>query len=131
MQQNVSIDRAHVTKRLVSEERRLERIRTALEQESTLEDADRDPTSDAAGSDQHPADVGSELFERERAISILQRVEAKLADVRRALRHLESGEYGICEACGRPISPARLEARPAARFCLEDQARAEREARAS
>lgn len=126
MQQNISIDSSEVGKRLVAEELRLERIRAALTQESALEDADRDPTSDAAGSD-HPADVGSELFERERAISILQRVEAKLADVRRALRHLESGGYGICEACGRPIAPARLEARPSARFCLEDQSRAEKE----
>jgi RNA polymerase-binding transcription factor len=39
---------------------------------------------------------------------------------------LETGKYGICEACGLPIPPERLEAHPAARFCLEDQQNIER-----
>ncbi|MBV9253112.1 MAG: TraR/DksA C4-type zinc finger protein, partial [Actinobacteria bacterium] len=38
--------------------------------------------------------------------------------------------YGTCEACGKVIDEARLEALPAARFCLDDQSKAEREARA-
>jgi DnaK suppressor protein len=39
---------------------------------------------------------------------------------------LENGTYGICEACEQPIAPERLEANPAARFCLEDQQNVER-----
>lgn len=116
---------------LLAEAERLERIREALAAESAVSDADRDATSDLSGADQHPADLGSEMFERERAVSILQRVEAKLADAHRALRRLDAGTYGTCEACGGVISAARLEARPAARFCLEDQTRAEREVGAS
>ena len=50
---------------------------------------------------------------------------AELEDVDRALRTLEKGTYGICEACGEAISPERLEAYPASRFCLEDQRRLE------
>jgi RNA polymerase-binding transcription factor DksA len=49
-----------------------------------------------------------------------------IEDVDRALRMLESGTYGICETCGRPIPADRLDAYPAARFCLEDQQRTER-----
>jgi RNA polymerase-binding transcription factor DksA len=48
-------------------------------------------------------------------------IDADLEDVDRAMRMLEKGTYGICEACGLPISPDRLDAQPAARFCLEDQ----------
>ena len=52
--------------------------------------------------------------------------EAGLEDVDRAMRMLDKGTYGTCEKCGLPISPDRLEAYPAARFCLEDQQRNER-----
>lgn len=52
--------------------------------------------------------------------------EAALEDVDRAMRMLEKGMYGTCEKCGLPISPDRLDAYPAARFCLEDQQRIER-----
>jgi RNA polymerase-binding transcription factor DksA len=81
--------------------------------------------------DQHPADVGSETFERDKEMSILYNVEAELSDVDRALRRIRERTYGLCEACGRPIGSARLEARPAARFCIEDQARVERGARSA
>jgi RNA polymerase-binding transcription factor len=47
----------------------------------------------------------------------------ELEDVERAIRALEKGTYGICEACGQMISPDRLDAYPASRYCLEDQRR--------
>jgi len=50
---------------------------------------------------------------------------AELEYVDRALRTLDNGTYGICESCGQPISPDRLDAYPASRFCLEDQRRLE------
>jgi DnaK suppressor protein len=59
-------------------------------------------------------------------MSIRSGLEAELAEVLHAMRRLEEGGYGVCEACGRPIAADRLRARPAARFCVEDQARAER-----
>ena len=62
-------------------------------------------------------------------MAILERVEAELADVEHALRRLDDGTYGTCEACGRPIDEQRLEAMPATRLCLDHQAEAEREAR--
>jgi len=44
-----------------------------------------------------------------------------------AAHRLDRGTYGTCQACGRPIGDERLEALPATRFCVEDQAKAERE----
>jgi RNA polymerase-binding transcription factor DksA len=52
--------------------------------------------------------------------------EAGLEDVERAIRMLERGTYGVCEKCGLPISQDRLDAYPAARFCMADQRIAER-----
>jgi DnaK suppressor protein len=46
-------------------------------------------------------------------------LESLLADVERALEKLDEGSYGRCETCGEPIAPARLEAMPASRFCLD------------
>jgi RNA polymerase-binding transcription factor DksA len=115
--------------RLDEERRRLEEVRESLD--GMADESERESLSELSGADQHQADIGSETFEREKDLSILEQVEAELADVTHALDRLDDGTYGICEACGKPIGEERLEAVPAARFCLEDQARAEREVRTS
>jgi RNA polymerase-binding transcription factor DksA len=73
----------------------------------------------------HSADIASETFEREKDFSILEQVEAELADVQRALQRLDDGSYGSCEACHAPIPDERLEAQPATRFCVSHQVEAE------
>ncbi|MEY2478914.1 MAG: hypothetical protein QOG87_4229 [Actinomycetota bacterium] len=113
--------------RLDDERRRLEELREGLD--SVSDESERESLSELSSSDQHPGDIGSETFEREKDLSILEQVEAELADVAHALERLDQGTYGICEACGQPIGEERLEALPAARFCLKDQALAEREVR--
>jgi RNA polymerase-binding transcription factor DksA len=47
----------------------------------------------------------------------LDRMEAELADVERALLRLDEGTYGACEVCGEPLADDRLEAEPAGRLC--------------
>ena len=56
-------------------------------------------------------------------------VRTELAEVEVALHRLDIGRYGLCEVCGGEIAEARLEAMPATRYCVADQARAERDAR--
>ena len=113
--------------RLDEERRRLEEVRESFD--GIGDESERDNLSELSGADQHQADVGSETFEREKDLSILEQVEAELTDVARALERINEGTYGTCEACGKPIGDERLEAVPAARFCLADQAEAEREVR--
>jgi DnaK suppressor protein len=108
-------------------------IRSALREERervtrmrrALDEAAADPSTDLPLADQHPADSGSDTFERSKVLAILDRADRHLADVDRALERLERGEYGFCEACGEPIGSTRLRARPAARLCLRDQELAE------
>ncbi|HEY2702446.1 MAG TPA: TraR/DksA C4-type zinc finger protein [Candidatus Dormibacteraeota bacterium] len=76
--------------------------------------------------DQHPADEATELFEEERDLGVEHDVDHLIAEVDAALQRVDEGRYGICEACGKPIPDERLEAVPAARYCVEDQARRER-----
>jgi RNA polymerase-binding transcription factor DksA len=70
--------------------------------------------------DQHPADQGSETFEREKDLSILESLEAEIAELEAALRRLDEGTYGLDEVTGEPIDPARLDAMPTARRNIED-----------
>ena len=117
-----------VRSRLDEERGRLAQIRDGFVADGlTSESEDESLGEPVAG--QHQADVGTETFDRERDLSILERVQAELADVEHALRRLDDATYGTCEACGRAIDEGRLEALPAARFCLDDQATAEREVR--
>ena len=112
---------------LLEEERsRLERVLAGL-QADELTTADAASIAEQSSYDQHPADIGTEVFEHEKNQSLLEQVEAELGEIDEALRRLEAGRYGVCQACGRPIPDERLEALPAARFCVEDQARAERD----
>jgi RNA polymerase-binding transcription factor DksA len=123
------MDAEQVRTRLGEERARLEEVRVGFAEEHLTDESEEDSVSELSSSDQHQADIGTETFEREKDLSILERVEAELADVEHALARLEDGTYGTCEACGKPIGDERLEAMPATRFCVNDQALAEREAR--
>ncbi len=59
--------------------------------------------------DQHPADVASDLAQRESNLGILEMLEYELEKVNDALSRLQNGQYGLCESCGQKIEPARLE----------------------
>jgi RNA polymerase-binding transcription factor DksA len=117
-----------VRQRLDDERARLESVRDTFADEHLRDESESESISELSGLDQHQADLGTETFEREKDLSILERVESELGDVEHALSRLDEGTYGTCEACGKPIDDARLEAMPATRFCVDDQALAERQA---
>lgn len=111
---------------LLTEERsRLEELRNRID--DTGDAAQEDSLSELSTVDQHPADVGSETFERTKDLSVQEDVEGRLEDVKRALEKLDSGTYGVCEVCGEAIPDERLEAVPAARYCVQHQAEMERQ----
>ena len=62
-----------------------------------------------------PADQGSETFEREKDLAILEQLEEDLAEIEAALQRLDEGTYGVDEVTGQPIARERLEAYPTAR----------------
>jgi RNA polymerase-binding transcription factor DksA len=115
--------------RLEEEQARLRGLRSQIVDEHQTGESAQDSVGELSSFDQHQADLGTETFEREKDLSFLESIEAELTDVEHALRRLDDGTYGVCEACGKPIDEERLEAVPAARFCRDDQQQAEREAR--
>lgn len=87
-------------------------------------DAERESDdAELADYDQHPADTATDTFEREQDLSILDGLEAELAEIEAAITRVEDGTYGIDEVTGEPIDPARLEAVPQARTNVDTQPR--------
>ena len=110
--------------RLNAERDRLIGVRDAATRLSTS--ANEASQRELSAVDQHPAEQATETLERELDLGVLQSVDAELAEVSAALDRLDAGTYGRCEICGRDIAEGRLEAMPAARYCVEDQAKAEK-----
>jgi DnaK suppressor protein len=65
------------------------------------------------------ADSGQVAAEQGENKVLASQLRSELDEVERALAKLDDGTYGACETCGQPIAPARLEAMPQARFCID------------
>jgi len=76
-------------------------------------------SDDALAYDDNFADSGQVAAEQGENHALASTIREQLADIERALARLDEGKYGRCEQCGNPINPARLEAVPSARFCIE------------
>lgn len=120
------MNKATARKRLKEERERLQGIADDLQREQ--DESVSDTGGELSSFDQHPGDSGSETFEMEKNVSLREQVDDELQEIEAAFQRLERGTYGTCQACGKPIGDERLEAMPATRFCVEDQAKAERQA---
>lgn len=60
---------------------------------------------------------GSELHPEREGFEALDRMQADLDDVARALERLDEGTYGTCQTCGGPIPDELLATQPATRHC--------------
>jgi DnaK suppressor protein len=67
----------------------------------------------------HMADLGSDNYEQDLAVGLMDSERQILHEIDQALDRIDEGTYGICEETGKPISKARLEAVPWARYCIE------------
>jgi RNA polymerase-binding transcription factor DksA len=67
-----------------------------------------------------------QLVERENASALMRVLEHRLTSINDALQQAQQGRYGVCEGCGQPIDPARLEAVPETTLCLKCKIMTER-----
>lgn len=117
------MDEARARKLLDGEVARVRRLMSEVRDGGGCAASESDSGSELSHYDQHQADVGTETFEREKDLAILESLERELAELEAALRRVDAGTYGRCEACGEEITPERLEVHPAARFCTEHEPR--------
>lgn len=74
-------------------------------------------------------EVDLDVYEREKNLALVRRLEKRLEEIDTALRAAKKGTYGICERCGKPIDPARLKALPETTLCLRCKNELEKQAR--
>lgn len=79
--------------------------------------------SDAAGDLSrlpiHMADIGTDNYDQELALGLMESERKLLREIDDALQRINQGTYGICKATGKPIAKARLEAKPWAKYTVE------------
>ncbi|MDK3011228.1 yteA family sporulation protein [Bacillus cereus] len=102
----------------------LEKQKHELEQTiQTHENEDRASERESVGElssyDNHPADMATELYEREKDFGLIELRHKQLEDTKHALQKIEAGTYGICEVSGEEIPFERLEAMPTATTCIQ------------
>jgi RNA polymerase-binding protein DksA len=78
-----------------------------------------DASGDLSSMPIHMADIGSDNWDQEFNLVLLQNERNLLREIDDALERIKDGSYGICLATGRPISKARLRAKPWAKYCIE------------
>ena len=109
-----NFDDAAARSRLQSDLERVQGLIGDLRGEG-LDQEEADQVGDLSHLPTHPADQGSETFEREKDMAILEQLEREHAEIEAALQRLDQGTYGIDEVTGDPIASERLEAFPIAR----------------
>lgn len=117
-------DRQELLKKLKDEQRGLTSELKNIE-EHGLNEAMSESLGELSLYDNHPADVGQELFERSKDIGLKDNLRLMLDSVDKALTKLQDNKYGICEKCGSEIPLERLKVIPWAEKCLNCQAESE------
>lgn len=67
----------------------------------------------------HMADMGTDNYEQEFTLGLMEKDRKLLRDLNDGLAKIQDGTFGLCEGTGKPITKARLEAQPWARFSIE------------
>ncbi len=88
----------------------------------------QDATGDLSNVPIHMADVGTDNYDRDLTIGLIQNGEEELRAIDEALERIANKTYGSCEECGKKISKARLTALPYVENCIECQRLEEEEA---
>ncbi len=122
-----SAKKEHFRQLLLAEQAKYHRLLELTGGEKGLGQTLRDSVGELSAVDNHPADLGTETFERGKDLALLDGARLSLRRAEEALDRLEEGLYGWCEICGQPIPEGRLEAMPTATLCLDCRERSEQE----
>lgn len=104
-------------KTLESEGKRLAEELLQLEASGSSSDERREVSSYGKREEE-----ATQTVEKEKRLTMENHLKNQIADIDHALKKFEAGTYGKCESCGQPIAPARLEALPQAKLCMNCKA---------
>lgn len=88
-------------------------------QNQALSDSRQNASGDLSNMPIHMADLGTDNYEKEFTLGLLESERGILREIEEALKRIDNGTYGVCLATGRPIGKARLKAQPWVQYCYE------------
>jgi len=106
-------------KQMLLEKRREILLNVNEMEDEALKKSRLDASGDLSSMPIHMADIGTDNYEQEFALGLMDSERKLLREIDDALQRIEERTYGICEGTGEPIPKARLEAQPWARYCVE------------
>ena len=113
-------------------EKRLLKIKAVLRdgmehlEDSSLRKSGRDASGDLSNLPIHLADAGSDTFDQDFSLGLLEGEDIEVKEIDQALERIENKTYGICEECSSHIAENRLKVIPYARLCIKCQESAEK-----
>jgi DnaK suppressor protein len=97
------------------------RLRGDLDQmtDEALNRAGREGSGNLSNLPLHMADVGTENYDQEFTLGLIENEQGTLEQINSALSRIEAGKFGMCEECAEPIAKPRLQALPYTPYCIE------------
>jgi len=88
-------------------------------EDEALRRSRQDATGDLSSMPIHMADMGSDTFEQDFTLGLIENEEQELGAIEEAMERIEEGTFGVCEECSKFIPKERLKALAHAALCLE------------
>lgn len=110
----------HYEKKLISEKRRVYDLLELMRRNETI-DSSFELGSELSLYDNHPAEIGDELAQREKGAALKANELSIINKIDEALENIREGKYGVCARCGNEIAKERLEFLPYAKYCVHCQ----------
>ncbi|MDI6602191.1 MAG: TraR/DksA C4-type zinc finger protein [Thermoanaerobacteraceae bacterium] len=109
----------HYKQKLLSLKGDYEQLEKSITSSNDLEISEREEYEELSFYDNHPADLGAEMYLREMGYAKLDNAKNTLNLINDALKRIDDNTYGICRICGKIIDKERLEAIPYSPYCIE------------
>jgi DnaK suppressor protein len=95
-------------------------------EKAALQNSRQDASGDLSKMPLDMADIGSDNYEQEFNLGLMETEQATLGEIEEALERIEKKQFGNCVSCGGPIPKARLKVKPHAKYCIECKRREEK-----
>jgi len=113
-------------RRVLLEKRRLLVGDVSALESAALQNSRQDASGDLSKMPLDMADIGSDNYEQEFNLGLMETEQATLGEIEEALERIEKRLFGKCVSCGGPIPKARLKVKPHAKYCIECKRREEK-----
>ena len=115
-----------VFRRVLLEKRRLMTGDVTALENAALQNSRQDASGDLSKMPLDMADIGSDNYEQEFNLGLIETEQATLNEIDEALERIEKKTFGCCIECGGEIPKARLKIKPHAKYCIECKRREEK-----